>query len=90
MRSGLSAAMASICASSSPPRCGSFATSAGQFEYRSTPTSRDPAPSTQAVSVSDGSMVTMRCGGALRRCSVPRSSRIWIGCAATHDGPSVT
>ena len=41
--------------SATPPRCGSCVTDAGQLDQSSTPTSRSQAPSSQTVSVSDGS-----------------------------------
>ena len=54
-RSGLSATMRSICASSRPPSLGSARTAAGQLEKRSVPTRRAQARSAHTLSVSEGS-----------------------------------
>ena len=81
--------MRSICASSMPPSFGSAATLAGQFEKRSVPTSRAQAPSAQTLSVSDGSRLTMRCGGAASVTVTPRSSRT-ASCPRAERASSVT
>ena len=81
--SGRSATMRSICASSTPPSLGNAGTLAGQFEYRSVPTSRAQPPNAHTLSVNDGSRLTMRCGGAASTSVAPRSSRSVIrACAA--------
>ena len=60
--SGLSATRASMLVSSRPPSRGSFCTLAGKLEKRSTPTTLAQSPSSQMVSVSEGSRLTMRRG----------------------------